>query len=263
MPAPLTFEALAITFFVGTAASAWLTRAPIHRRHRVARLSLLAAAAVVVASFVLPIAARLWLAHAYLVAGYHLPALLVQWDPGSRIPDPESFEAWLIRADERCFSDPFPLPAWAAAALELSYLFCYLLVPAAFVFVWTRSTVGAAGHFWTTVLLAGFACYGLLPWLVSPPPRARLSESSDSSRIRHLNLLILERVSHGFNTFPSGHVAVSVAAELEVLSLSTSAGLVALTLALAIAAGAVAGRYHYVIDVVVGGAVGVAAWLLT
>jgi membrane-associated phospholipid phosphatase len=261
--APLTFEALSITFFVGMAASAFLTRAPLARRHRVVRLSVLGAAAVAAASYMLPADLRLWLAHAYLVAGYRLPALLVPPDPGSRISNPEPIEAWLIRIDERWFSAVFPLPRWAAAVLELSYLSCYLLVPASFVFVWTRSTVDAADRFWTAVLLAGFACYGPLPWLVSWPPRARLGEPADASRIRRFNLHILERASHGFNTFPSGHVAVSVGAALAVLSLSSSAGLVALAIALAIAAGAVAGRYHYIIDVVLGAAAGVAAWLLT
>jgi membrane-associated phospholipid phosphatase len=167
----------------------------------------------------------------------------------------------LIRTDERWFPWRPALPVWAAAALELSYLCCYLLVPAAFVVVWTTAARADADRFWVAVLLAGFACYGLLPWLVSWPPRVRHAESAAAGP-RRLNLYLLTRASHGFNTFPSGHVAVSVAAALEVLSLSVSAGIAAMTIALAIAAGAVAGRYHYVIDVVVGVAVGIVGWLL-
>ncbi|MBI3050442.1 MAG: phosphatase PAP2 family protein [Acidobacteria bacterium] len=276
MHAPLIFEALSTAFFVVMAAAAFLTRAPHHRRRRVALLSVGGAAAVVAASYMLPADVRLWLGHVYLVAGYRLPALLVPvgpaeagrhvrgTDPGSRLPDPEPFEAWLIRTDERWFRFRPAIPAWAAHVLELSYLFCYLLVPAAFVFIWMAASAGAADRFWAAVLLAGFACYGLLPWLVSRPPRIRyVAPVASAAGIRRLNLYILGRASHGFNTFPSGHVAVSVAAALEVFSVSTSAGLAALIVALAIAAGAVAGRYHYVIDVVVGGAVGAAAWLLT
>jgi membrane-associated phospholipid phosphatase len=114
------------------------------------------------------------------------------------------------------------------------------------------------------VLLGGFACYGPLPWLISSPPRVRDAEAQhDAGGLRLLNLHILRRASHGFNTFPSGHVAVSVAAALVVLELSPPAGAAALVASFAIAAGAVAGRYHYAIDVIAGALVGAAASLLT
>jgi membrane-associated phospholipid phosphatase len=114
------------------------------------------------------------------------------------------------------------------------------------------------------VLLGGFTCYGPLPWLISSPPRVRDGEAQHSaSGLRRLNLHILRRASHGFNTFPSGHVAVSVAAALAVLELSPSAGAAALVASFAIAAGAVAGRYHYAIDVIAGALAGAAASLLT
>jgi len=267
--APLTFEALSIVFFAVLAAAAPWTHAPRDRRRRAALLFVGLAAAVAAAAWALPSGARLWLGHAYLVAGYRLPALLIPgpapWipDPGSRIPDPGRVEAWLIRTDERLFPFRPALAGAIGAVLELSYLFCYLLVPAAFVFIWMMGSASDIDRFWTDVLLAGFACYGLLPWLVSLPPRARQLESDAASPFRRLNLRILGGASHGFNTFPSGHVAVSVAAALGVLEFSTSAGAAALVAALAIAAGAVAGRYHYVIDVTAGAAVGIAAWWLT
>jgi membrane-associated phospholipid phosphatase len=264
--APLTFEVLSITFFAALAVAARWTPAPSDRRRR-AMLILVAVAAVIAAAvYALPPSVRVWLGHAYLVAGYRLPALLVSRtsDPRSQIPGPGPFESWLIRTNERWFPFRPALPAWAAHSLELSYLLCYLLVPAAFAFIWMHASAVDADHFWTAVLLAGFACYGLLPWLVSAPPRARRTASVDTAGgFRRLNLRILDRASHGFNTFPSGHVAVSVAAALVVLELKTSAGLAAAVVAVAIAAGAVAGRYHYIIDVLAGVLVGVAAWRLT
>lgn len=278
MHAPLTFEALSIGFFAALAVAAPWTRAPRDRRRRAMLLSAALAAAAAAASYVLSPDIRLWLGHAYVVAGYRLPALLVPVepgtrnpepgsripDPGSRLPDPDAFESWLIHTDERWFPFRPSLPAWTGALLELSYLFCYVLVPAAFVFIWTSASAVAVDRFWTAALQAGFACYGLLPWLVSRPPRVRRVESLDTAAgLRRLNLHILSRASHGYNTFPSGHVAVSVAAALAVLSISFSAGLVALAIALAVGAGAVAGRYHYVIDVVTGAVVGAAASLLT
>jgi membrane-associated phospholipid phosphatase len=74
--------------------------------------------------------------------------------------------------------------------------------------------------------------------------------------VHRVNEFVLKRISHRLNTFPSGHVAVSLAAALEVMSISQPAGIVLLSIASAIAAGAVLGRYHYALDVVVGAVLG-------
>ena len=68
---------------------------------------------------------------------------------------------------------------------------------------------------------------------------------------------VLDRASHGLNTFPSGHVAVSVAASLSVWPVSPAAAIVFGVTSAGVAVGAVVGRYHYVPDVVIGAAVGV------
>ena len=70
---------------------------------------------------------------------------------------------------------------------------------------------------------------------------------------------MLDRLSHQLNTFPSGHVAVSVAAALGVSAVSLPAGIAIGASALGVGVGAITGRYHYVVDVVAGAAVGVLA----
>jgi membrane-associated phospholipid phosphatase len=85
---------------------------------------------------------------------------------------------------------------------------------------------------------------------------------TDVSAVRRANLGALNRFSHGWNTFPSGHVAVSLATALSVLSVSVSAGLVLLLMAVGISVGAVWGRYHYSIDAAAGAIVAVVAVLL-
>jgi membrane-associated phospholipid phosphatase len=87
-------------------------------------------------------------------------------------------------------------------------------------------------------------------------------ENSTPAGVRRLNDVVLARVSHGFNTFPSGHVAVSLAAALQVAALSMPAGSVFLLIVFAIAAGAVAGRYHYALDVVAGAVLSIGVSLL-
>lgn len=202
-------------------------------------------------------AIRGWLGHVYLVAGYWIPALLV-----SSSDPPGRFESWLVRTDEWYRMFAIRPPPWAASILELSYLLCYVLVPVAFVLVWASGTVADVDRFWTAVLLSGFLCYASLPWLLSRPPRT-LNAAVESAGVHRVNEFVLKRVSHGFNTFPSGHVAVSLAAALEVMQISQPAGIVLLAIATAIAAGAVLGRYHYALDVVVGAILGVtAAWFV-
>ena len=111
-------------------------------------------------------AIRGWLGHAYLVAG------VLDSSPAhplirSRRP------LRIVAGAQRPVVPDFAIspPAWAASILELSYLLCYVLVPVAFVLVWTSGTMADVDRFWTAVLLSGFLCYASLPWLVSRPPR--------------------------------------------------------------------------------------------
>jgi membrane-associated phospholipid phosphatase len=112
---------------------------------------------------------------------------------------------------------------------------------------------GEADRFWTAVLVAGFGSYGPLPWWPTRPPRA-IERAIERMRfaVRSMNLHVLSRASVQWNTFPSGHVATSLAAALAVASVLPSAGLVIAVIALAIAVASVVGRYHYAADALAG-----------
>jgi membrane-associated phospholipid phosphatase len=79
--------------------------------------------------------------------------------------------------------------------------------------------------------------------------------------VASFTVVLLGRVSHQLNTFPSGHVAVATAVALAIFPVSRLAGVIFGVIAAGIAAGAAAGRYHYGIDVVVGAVVGIVAAL--
>ena len=256
MLAPLTFESLTIVFFVALALAAPATRTTLRRRFYAVFLC----AAVVIGVMLVArttINLRGWLGHAYLAAGYWIPALLapIHSYPGR-------FESWLVRIDRHSGRFAMRLPAWAVSLLELSYLLCYLLVPTAFVLVWMTGTAADVDRFWSAVLLSGFVCYGSLPWLVSRPPRSLGESRPTVAGVRRVNEIVLARVSHGLNTFPSGHVAVSIAAALEVVPTLPRAGIALLAVAAGVAAGAVTGRYHYGVDVVLGAAIAIGVSLL-
>jgi membrane-associated phospholipid phosphatase len=197
---------------------------------------------------------RVWLPLLYLPLGYWLPAIL------TAAPGESKFETWLRLHDEGWRRRLGALSPFTTGTLELAYLACYLVVPFAFAIVGALGTLQQMERFWVAVLLAGFACYITLPWLVSRPPRT-LSVSTARRGVASFTVVLLGRVSHQLNTFPSGHVAVATAVALAIFPVSRLAGVIFGVIAAGIAAGAAAGRYHYGIDVVVGAVVGIVAAL--
>jgi hypothetical protein len=243
------FELLSAFFFAALALAAVAMR-----RRRQAWLALIASAAllalIVLTSRTASAAIRAWAGHVYLVAAYRIPGLLAT--AASATP----FEDWLVRTDREWRQYVPATPAWLAHVCELAYLLCYPLVPVSFLIVWTGGDDGYVNRFWMAVLGGGFVCYGLLPWLVSRPPRSLTGGGAQPRGVARLNALVLNHLSHRLNTFPSGHVAVSVASALSLWPISPAAAAIVGTVAGGVAAGAVTGRYHYVVDVLAGAVIG-------
>jgi membrane-associated phospholipid phosphatase len=196
----------------------------------------------------------------FLLVGYWLPAMLV-------VGPNKQLEEALLAFDYRLFgTDGLArfrenAPRSLVTYLELSYLLCYAVVPAGLVWLTASGHQNTAGSFWTTVLLASFGCYGLLPWLPSRAPRAvECHETKSPSMIRSVNVLVLDCASVGWNTFPSGHTAASLAVALAVARDVPAAGVILGVLALSIAIGSVVGRYHYAGDAIAGAAVAAVAF---
>jgi membrane-associated phospholipid phosphatase len=240
------FEWIATGYFAGLALAAAAVEAPMSRRLRGVSAALGAALTVAAIARFGNDGFRAWAPHAYLVTGYWLPALLTQ-----RLTAATRFERWLVASDARLRPLLPDVPAPLVHVAELAYLVCYAVVPASFAVVWVAGTTLDVQRFWAAVLLAGYACYGSLPWLLSRPPRA-IGARQSARHVGAVNVFVLRCVSHELNTFPSGHVAVSFAAALVAWTVMPVAGALVALVAAAIAIGAAAGRYHYVIDVVVG-----------
>jgi hypothetical protein len=180
-------------------------------------------------------------------------------------------EQWLMTLDERLLRQSGILAAYHASPrivhefFEMAYVLVYAVIPAAV------ATLAIGGHrdaiprFWTVVLLAEFSAYGMMPWLQTRPPRALESTGGmilPPSALRRFNAKILERGSIQVNTVPSGHAAGAVATALVVVDAMPFAGFVFLTLAASIVAATVLGRYHYLVDSLLGIVVAAGAWYL-
>jgi membrane-associated phospholipid phosphatase len=265
---------------MGLRASEWITVAyftylagaaavvpGIGRRQR--RLAIGTAIAVVIV--VLTVAAfdtsalvwRDWMPLMYILLGYRLPALLVT-------STNQELERWLLTLDRRwlgmengtMISERAPRPV--IELLELAYLFCYPMVPIGLACLHVAGLREESDRFWTAVLLAVFGCYGVLPWLPTRPPRAIEGGPTPSSGfVRRINLRVLGVASIQLNTFPSGHVAASLATALAVYARLPSAGLSLGLLALAIALGSVVGRYHYAADALAGVALALLGFVIS
>lgn len=250
------FEWVVVTYFAALTVAAWFV--PVAAARRLQATVLGAGVSVMALSVALAAGPTLrgWAPHVYVVAGYWMPALLVPTKRGRR------FEDWLRRSDEGVRRLLPGVPARLGPFVELAYLLCYPLVPLSFGVIWRTGNSAAAERFWLAVLLAGYSCYVTIPWLVSRPPRALLTPAPSSRGVlSSLNAFVLGRVSHQLNTFPSGHVAVAAAAAASVATISAPAGVLLGLAVSAICVGAAAGRYHYVVDVVLGLAVAVLAFL--
>ncbi len=181
-----------------------------------------------------------------------------------------SAERWLMAVDDRFLRLPGVFAGYEASPrfirelMETAYLLVYAVIPAAAVTLIMGNHPDALPRFWATVLLAEFVSYGMLPWLQTRSPRALESVPASHSQliVRRFNTAILSRGSIQVNTVPSGHAAGAVATALAVIDVMPPAGIVFLALAVAIVVSTVLGRYHYLVDSLLGVLVATGAWLI-
>ena len=232
-------------------------------------------AALVTALILLPVAAqsdsgwnvsvlRDWLPVPFILIGYHESGLLT-------FPRADQFfENTFLHWDKSLFRTGLiqlakgNLPGWFDAVLEFAYLQCYVIVPSGIAVLYLAHQKALVDQYWSVVLPAVFAAYGLTPLFPAQPPR-KLPQNSQSSReaslLRRFNLWIHDHASIKVNTFPSGHVAGAVAASLALMGPLPVAGACYLVITVGITLGAIRGRYHYSIDAVAGALVAVGAYL--
>lgn len=263
-------EQIQIAFVSLVAAAAWIRSLGYRRRLKVAALAAVASSAVLAARFTVHFLSPL---HSAAVRDW-LPAalfLVPYWQVGQFFKGPNrSLQEKLAAFDRALFEMLLPeharsrsRTAWSLY-VEVAYLMAYPLIPLGLAVLYVAGLRRHADYYWTVVLLATYACFAVTPFVQALPPRMLTSYNEFdilASRIRGLNQWILRHASIGAITFPSAHVAASVAASLVLLRLLPSAGLVLSWLALSIAVAAIVGGYHYAADVLSGLVVAVVVFI--
>jgi len=263
-------DAVSLSAYLFFIVAGWLRRLAPKQRGRIASLGLLGTALILMTQLLskwFPVTAR--------AIGDWLPSfllLLAYWQAGQFFGAPnERLQAWLERFDRRRLGavlrgwDCHWRTTWLGSYFELAYLFCYALIPLGIGILYLANLRTAIDTYWATVLPATYICYGVIPFAQTLPPRLLHGDEGLPSReqkIRTMNLIILQHGSIQLNTFPSAHVASTVAASLVLIHLVPAAGLVFLLISASIAVGAVVGRYHYALDVIFGAALSIGVFCL-
>jgi len=149
-------------------------------------------------------------------------------------------------------------------ALEVAYLFCYPMVPLGLAVFYVIGQQEHVGSFWLVVLIATYLCYAFTPFVPAYPPRDLARNHPPAANVgkaRIFNRWILKHGSIHAISFPSAHVASGFAVALALLHYSLVFGLIFLFIAVWISLGAVVGRYHYALDVLLGAATALGVFL--
>ncbi len=271
MPAIRVAEWINLFFFCFMGGLALL--APLHRSRRTAALLIGAAGAGLVVAgaflerFLSPRAASIvrdWLPAPLILAAYH--------QGGQFFSRPlESLQSGLWRFDQRLFAflrrsfGRSEMPGSMRVYFEIAYVFCYPFVPMGVGVLYLSHMRVCTDEFWAIVLPPTYFCYAMIPffptlppWLLNAGPTAGVGENG----VRGANFFILRHLSIRANTFPSGHVAASIATALALLHLVPIAGIVFLWIAVSISISTVSGRYHYALDAVAAAVVAIASFAL-
>jgi len=255
-----TSEALAFWYFAACVVVPWLRPLPLRRRAQAAAAGATMCAAVIGIAHHAPTVVRDWAPGASILVAYYVTGWFFV-RPSQRV------ERWLMAWDRRLLGDPTTRfarwPRALLAYLELVYMGCFLLVPAGFAILAAIGRADLADRYWTIVSAAEFGAFAPLVLVQTRPPwiLERKAVLADRTVHRAASLMV-ERLTIRANTFPSGHVAGSLAVALALTDVTPAFGIAVLLAAISIGIATVVGRYHYVVDAITGAALAVAVWTI-
>jgi membrane-associated phospholipid phosphatase len=262
-------EWILLSFSIFLAAAAWVRPLTASRRWVTTTLAAVVICALAAVRLSEHILAPL---HVSIVHDW-LPVALGMvpyWQTGRFFTTPnEKIQRWLAEFDRRCLEHPGlaggTLNPYIRLSLELAYMSSYPLIPLALAVLYATGLRRYADTFWVVVLVSTYICYAVTLFVPALPPRSVagkqvIAETPD--KVRVLNLWLLKHGSIQMISFPSAHVASSLAASLVIVRFVPAWGVVFLAVSIWIAVAAVAGGYHYLLDVLLGAATALIVFLV-
>jgi hypothetical protein len=202
-----------------------------------------------------------------------LPIVLLfvpYWQTGQFFMGPDrKIQDWLMESDRRWLTRVAPvtgrLSAGVRLSMEFAYTFCYPLVPLGLGVLYVAGLRRYADTYWFVVLVSTYLCYATTLFVPALPPRSVGGYEElialAPSKGRSFNHWLQRWGSIQAISFPSAHVASTMAASLMVLWFVPLAGVVFLAISVWIGVAAFVGRYHYALDVLLGAVVALALFL--
>jgi membrane-associated phospholipid phosphatase len=251
-------EWVSFGYFAGLSTLTLLRPLPAARRLQIAAAGASACVAIAIVARWGSAGVRDWAPGVCILAGYYLAARFF-------VHPFEPLEAWLRSIDRRLLGDPATRfsrwPRALVAYLEIVYVYCFLLVPGGLAALMLAGRAELADRYWTIVGGAALGSYAPLAVLPTRPPwRVEQTAALPDAAVHRFAARMVNRFTTRANTFPSGHVAASLAVALAVADSLQLAGVIFFVLALSIALACVVGRYHYVADAVAGALLAVGIW---
>jgi membrane-associated phospholipid phosphatase len=170
---------------------------------------------------------------------------------------------------ERALFPTNPSATWAPSVpslalsetLHLAYASYYLLVLVPPLLLYLRGRRSEYARTMAALVLVYGVCF--LTYLLFPVDGPRYlvgAAAAPEGPVRTFVLHLLAAGSSRGTAFPSSHVAASVVASLCALRFQRPVGLVVAACTLGLALGTVYGGFHYAVDALAGGIVGLASW---
>lgn len=255
---------------IAFAIAAWTTTRPLplRRRWTITALAAIAVAAIALAHLSEPLFSSQHFA--VVLDGLTVALFLVPyWQSGQFFLAPnQAIQQRLLAIDRRLLPRVSATGGTGrgpiALTLEMAYLSCYPLVPLGLAAVYAAGRRDKVNGFWLVLLVATHTCYALTPLVPAYPPRSLITDdpaTRSANRGRLLNRWILQHGSIHAISFPSAHVASAFAIAFALLFYAPPIGAAFLVIAVMISLGAVIGRYHYALDVILGAATALIAFL--
>src|SRR6201996_9763800 len=268
-----TSEWIQIGFAIVLAAAAWIQPffgrpLPVRRRSNITLLAVVPVVVVMLAR-----ATARWLPALYvstlrdwLTVGLFL---VPYWQTGQFFQGPNhkleqrllTFDRWLMPRTARTSGTS---RTGFGLVLEIAYLFCYPLVPLGLLAMYAAGQRDHVASFWLVVLIATYLCYAITPFVPAYPPRdlaGSAPPAAQTGKLRIFNRWILKHGSIHAISFPSAHVASTFAVSLALLHFAPVYGGIFLFISVWISLGALIGRYHYALDVLLGAVTALAVFL--
>lgn len=247
-------EWVALLYFLYLGIVCWLRPVPQVRRLLMTSIAVVQIGVIWSIARDTPSYVRDWAPFFYVSVAYYLTSYLFV------APSP-TLEAWLLKLDRRWFGDPTirfcQWPWWVIAYLDVIYMLCFALLPAGFAALALTGHSFRANRYWTMVLGADLGAFApLAVFQTRPPWQIERPAVLAASRVHRFATYFVKNATTGVNTFPSGHVAVTIAVALGVISSLPLVGALLLVCAASISVACVVGRYHYAVDVLAGAALG-------